>query len=417
MMTKLLLQYIWTQRAKNAWVLLELFIGFVALWYIVDTFTCLGLSSTSSMGVEIRDVYRIHYGVQHPDHPDFINYENDREQPGRNFLRMVERIKAHPQVEFVSIGRSHYPYCAVTRASDYHKDSALFRLRMLEVSPEYFPMFQVKPLGGGSPEMLAEAIREKGIILSETAANTLFPKQKAVGQYLYKGDSSRVYITALSSAFKDHEYTRPSPYAFSLFDEAFVLHRSDNSIRNSVDILVKAKAGLKDFAYSFQQEMRPQLAIGNFLLADVVPLKDVRKVYLDSLGLISKVRTRLGFGLFFIINIFLGVLGTFWLRAKKREPEIGLRMAMGATKRQIVWFLLYEGFLMLCIASVPGMLVCLNLIATQSMPTDYMDPSWVRFAWDSLITYLLLTLVIAASILYPAQRAARTQPAAALYCE
>ena len=33
---------------------------------------------------------------------------------------------------------------------------------------------------------------------------------------------------------------------------------------------------------------------------------------------------------FMLVNVFFGIIGTFWLRAQNRRGEIGLRMALGA---------------------------------------------------------------------------------------
>lgn len=63
-------------------------------------------------------------------------------------------------------------------------------------------------------------------------------------------------------------------------------------------------------------------------------------------------------GLFFLVNVFLAVIGTFWFHVSRRRSELGLRMAMGSTRKGIEGLMIGEGLLLLTIASVPGLLIC-----------------------------------------------------------
>lgn len=40
-------------------------------------------------------------------------------------------------------------------------------------------------------------------------------------------------------------------------------------------------------------------------------------------------------GLFFLVNVFLAVIGTFWFHVSRRRSKLGLRMAMGSTRKGI----------------------------------------------------------------------------------
>lgn len=79
--------------------------------------------------------------------------------------------------------------------------------------------------------------------------------------------------------------------------------------------------------------------------------------------------------------------------------------------------MLLESFCMLGIASIPALLVCINLVAMDIMPKDNMDFTVARFLSDTFITYALFIAVITLSTLYPARRSANIQPAEALHYE
>jgi len=417
-MIKHLFKYIWTQRGKNVWILTELFLVFVILWYIIDTLVMLGITSMTPTGTNIDNVYKITYGYYNTEHPKQIVYDEDSEEPGRNFMRMLDRIRQHADVEIVSIGKNHYPYCRATMTNIYNRDSLSSNTQMLFVTPEYFRMFDVRPIDGGSPEVFANIIENDGIVVSAGMANDLFPDTQAVGESFYDNYLDKEYtINAVSHIIKRYEYTRPSAVIFLPLKDSDFLGNNEDYIWKNIDICIKVNSNVANFSSRFKEDMRQQLEIGNFFLSEITPLTSVRENFLKDYDVYSTIQSRIGLCIFFLINIFLCVLGTFWLRIKKRRSEIGLRIAMGSTGNQVRNLLLAESLLMLLFASVPAMIVCINLVIADIMPTDSMDFTTARFILDTIATYLLLAIIIAFSTLYPAIRSAKILPAEALHNE
>ncbi len=48
--------------------------------------------------------------------------------------------------------------------------------------------------------------------------------------------------------------------------------------------------------------------------------------------------------IFLLINVFLAVIGTFWFRVNRRRNELGLRMAVGSSRRRLQQLLIGEGY-------------------------------------------------------------------------
>ena len=161
--------------------------------------------------------------------------------------------------------------------------------------------------------------------------------------------------------------------------------------------------------------MRQQLRAGNFYLSEVTPLSNYRDVQLQKAYNI--LNYRIGFAVFFLLNIFLGVIGTFWLRINKRNSEIGLRMAVGSSRRTILWQMVGEGMILLFIAFLPALVVCLNLVHLDLLPKQYMDVTPLRCALTTVITLALLVFVVVLGTWYPARRSSRIEPAEALHYE
>ena len=61
------------------------------------------------------------------------------------------------------------------------------------------------------------------------------------------------------------------------------------------------------------------------------------------------------------MNIFLGVIGTFWFRTQQRRREVALRMAMGSSRQGVFLRLMSEGILLLTLAAVPAVIIAFNV--------------------------------------------------------
>ena len=120
------------------------------------------------------------------------------------------------------------------------------------------------------------------------------------------------------------------------------------------------------------------------------------------------------FGLVALTLAALGIYGVIAVATTQRTREIGLRLAMGAQPRQIV-HLVVRGALGLAGAGV--LLGVLAALATsQTLATLLYDVAPTDVTTLAAVSLLLL-LVAAAAAFFPAQRAARMDPLAALRTE
>ena len=120
---------------------------------------------------------------------------------------------------------------------------------------------------------------------------------------------------------------------------------------------------------------------------------------------------------FLLLNIFLGVIGTFWFRTQQRRKEIALRLAMGSPRRGIFSYLMYEGILLLTLAVIPATVIAFNIGYAELVDVGRMPFDTGRFLSALVVTWMLMALMIVAGILYPAYGAMRVHPAKALHDE
>lgn len=68
--------------------------------------------------------------------------------------------------------------------------------------------------------------------------------------------------------------------------------------------------------------------VGNLYLLDITPFVHLREIC--ELEDMNEWKTQLCVLGFLLLNIFLGVIGTFWFRTQQRRKEIALRLAREA---------------------------------------------------------------------------------------
>jgi putative ABC transport system permease protein len=120
------------------------------------------------------------------------------------------------------------------------------------------------------------------------------------------------------------------------------------------------------------------------------------------------------FAIFALIALVLSAVGLYAVMAysvTQRTSEIGVRMALGAGRRQVSWLVMRRGLLQLAIglalglAGAYGLSQVLTELLTGVTPTDP-----VTFASITV----LLSAVAGAACLIPARRASRLDPVVAL---
>jgi predicted permease len=118
-----------------------------------------------------------------------------------------------------------------------------------------------------------------------------------------------------------------------------------------------------------------------------------------------------GFGLLALLLSCLGLYGILSYAVALRTREIGIRMALGAERRDVLWLMLRDALRLALIGvavGIPSALAAALLISSQLFGISAADPVAIGLA-----TLILLAVASAASYL-PARRAARVDPLVAL---
>jgi predicted permease len=120
------------------------------------------------------------------------------------------------------------------------------------------------------------------------------------------------------------------------------------------------------------------------------------------------------FGLLGLLLSCVGLYGIMAHAVVRRTNEIGIRMALGAERRNIIWMVLRESLLLVglgLVIGVPAAWGAAHLIASQLFGLNPSDPVALSMA------AVVLTVVAALAGYIPARRASRVDPLVALRYE
>ena len=164
-----------------------------------------------------------------------------------------------------------------------------------------------------------------------------------------KGDLKIVGIIEDTRAWGDRPYPLIRFYADPLS------HSVQYNSHNTYEILLRLKAGesAKSLAHRINRdpELNNLARLGILEFKEAIPYKELNGE--DSIFSPGE-RYRNVLMVFFAINIFLGVFGTFWLLTRKRTEEAGIMRAFGATPLRVRLMLYVEGAIIALGSSLIG---------------------------------------------------------------
>ncbi len=339
-------------------------------------------------------------------------------QAAQDARRMVEALENAPGVQSAALllappihnGWSAGHYFSVGEHGAVHSDMQTWPET---VSPGYFATMGTQIVEGRG-FVKGDESGTQVCVLSASAAAYFFPNQDAVGRFLYSGGADPA---------KDGTTLDPQD-AFRVVGIAEDVHFE--SLREPPPRMFYSLAGADDGPTRFSLAVRgPGAGLGAAALRNaarqVVPLAPVPTIYTFS-DLVNahlqqeRMLTALS-ACFAAIALLLTALGLYGLLARSvllRTREIGLRLALGAPRRDALLLVVRQGMRLVLIGAAIGIVVALavtRLLRSLLFGVHAADPAMLAGVVGVLAAVALLASFI------PARRATKLNPTEALRCE
>jgi predicted permease len=345
------------------------------------------------------------FGV-HPQHV------NTKEESIAFFVNLQQRLRTLPGAESVSLVANR-PGSGWSNNNggllvDGHKPNGIepgqAEYRGNIVGSDYFRTMGVQVLQGRDFSDTDSASAPKAVIVNETFAKKYLGTLNAVGHVLT--DTKGADPTLIIGVVKDHKYTAITEEAMPMIWSAFTQGGPQNELNIEMRVPGDPMAMLPTVRKIITQ-IDPDMP-----LLDPMSQNAVFEQSISQQALFARLAGC--FGILAVVLIATGLYGTLAYRVSRRSAEIGVRMALGAQRSQVVWMVL-RGSLLLCAAGVV-LGVPLAIIAGRGLESSlYGMKSLDAASYAFAILGVALVALLASAI--PAGRAATVNPTRALRLE
>lgn len=411
---------IWTGRRQNSWILLEL-AGVSFFLFIMTDFLWLRLKNYNEpKGFDIENTYILKFKTLNSIASNYVNPEQNTRTLGEDLFSIIDRIKLNPDIENVSVSIHSLPYSMGGFWNGLRVDSTRTpSIRCRQVTPSYFDVFRIRA-ADGKPIKIEET-GYKQVLLTKDMAEFLYgDTDYAIGKEISTDNEpenqDRISrVTCVTNLLKRQEFF---PYEGAYFEilSASKLEQwiTTNNNVTQIDVCIRVRPGNgSHFQENFISGMGDRLKENNLYVSSVIPSSRLRD---DVVGkdIRENILPMTYVAVFVLITVFLGVFGSFWLRTYQRRNEIGIRMVMGASKNVIRSHMVKESLLLMAISIFPAFFIYLNMLYAEILDVWRLPISAERIIIAFTGTVIVLTIVVAGSTLWPANRAASIQPTDAL---
>jgi predicted permease len=355
-------------------------------------------------GYDTKDIYTFQFA---PDQPNL----RDGPSLGRMHLGFMERLRGLPGVTAVGVV-NNLPLDESTPAVPVRSDatppgSDAATININFTGGDYFNAIGIKVLAGRVFNTQEAVSPNRSVIISKTAADKLFPGVNATGRIVRprfgNQDTLAFTVVGVVADVKQNDWreasqavmylplTGPTPDAWGMGSPAYVVKSPRAaSLTKEVRSLVKQIAPEAPVYREFTMEF---LARRSMLQLSFTML---------TLGVVSALALILG---------AVGLYGVLSYVVSQRTREIGVRMALGATKAAVRRQVVTQGARIVLVGVVIGVICA--VLSTRLLATLLFDVRAVDPMVFGLMSAIMIGMGVLASYM-PARRASSLDPIEAL---
>ncbi len=320
----------------------------------------------------------------------------------RDALRreLIEQVNALPGVKSSALEGSSAGHLATTNKSltpSSFREGPFLQISM--VTPDYFRTMQL-PLLRGRPFSSADYLEKPSVaIINSTLARNLWPNQDALGKRItttYPPEWYEVVGIAADRRIFGGAIDIPEAYLPKFSNRVDLLVRTVGDPKGLMTPIRNLIRRLdKDARVSSMMTMEENLA------QTAGPIRYIA-VILSAMAIIA------------LLLATIGVYAVTAYSVAQRTHEIGVRMALGAQRSQVLFFVMRRGMLLSFLGILIGLLIGLGVGRVLAFFLRGVTIGQISTYLG--VSMLLLVVTLVASYI-PARHATKIDPIAALRCE
>jgi predicted permease len=353
--------------------------------------------------------------------PALVRYDETRSRELYN--RLLTRLRNLPGVEAAGMS-FRIPFDSLRQErrgvqiagklslpNDEHRDIPPVLARYNIVSDNYFKTLGIAILQGRDFTR-AETESSGGpnvAIIDQLLARKLWPNEDPLGRMIIfenpAGDPNEnaMKVVGIASTIISDLIFKSDPHVYVPFGRNY---------QSSMVIHAHTKFGAESLLPLVRREIRtidPQLPI---LKLKTLAAHIASDFTLNTMKIMANI-----FGMFGALSLFLTAIGIYGARAynvARRTREIGIRIALGAPQKSMVWLILREGVALTLTGITLGSILAVG--AARLIRNVIYSGSTLDLLTFSLAPLVVVVVSLLAAYI-PARRASRINPVTALHCE
>jgi putative ABC transport system permease protein len=333
------------------------------------------------------------------------NY-NEPAQRTNFYASLLERVRALPGVEAAGMARTvpgngywGDEDFAVVEHPPLPRGVAQYAIDR-EADPGFFQAMGIPILRGRTFDASRRLDQANETVISASFARLYFPNEDPIGKHLRYGNRNWEIVGIAGDTRYDLAQD-PKPIQY------YPLYAG---ILNNATLVIRSGRDVDQLAMPVQrivQGLDRDLPVSEVLTMDQLIGKDTVDASFDATLL-------MGFAVLSLVLAAAGIFGVLSFIVAQRTNEIGIRIALGAQREQVLRLMLVDGLQPAFFGLALGLAVSaatVRLLRAMLYETQPLDPAIFAAATGMLL------LVAALACLVPAWRASRLEPAQALRTE
>jgi predicted permease len=329
------------------------------------------------------------------------------------YRTMLERFNTVPGVRGVAMSQPALLSGSINSTSIFVQGRTYDRgrnvdhnnsINRLVVSPNFFEVIGIPIINGRPLTERDDAAAPKVVVINEAAAKKYFPNANPVGQRFGSSieTTNQLEVVGVLKDVKYNEVREPAPPTMYVPYPQTRLGSAVFEVRT---------AGAGPGVMNSIREIGRQID-SNLPLTDVsTQIEKVERRFAQE-KLFAQAYTL--FGALALLIASIGLFGLMSYSVSRRTNEIGIRMALGAQRQDVLRLVMGESMILVALGVAAGVVIAVtasSLVATLLFGLPPRDP------W-TLVTAVAVMIAVSGLAGYlPARRASRVDPMVALHYE